>query len=154
MTAKNQDTFRSTSQFSIRLGSISRQEISMTEQIPTHAKRIFLAPAPRRVREIFDEEDLARLSRLGELIVHEEGPVTDAVFEEKEADATIIIGQIDLPRTRLDRAQNLRAVINVEVNFVPNIDYEHAFRRGIRVLNVSPVFAEPVAEVALGMALD
>lgn len=121
---------------------------------PTTSQRIFLAPAPRRVGEIFDQEDLARLSSLGDLIIHEDGPVTDQVFEEKAADATIIIGQIDLPQARLNRARNLRAVINVEGNFLPNIDYAHAFRCGIRVLNVSPVFAEPVAEVALGMALD
>ena len=123
---------------------------------PTHRpeQRIFLAPAPRRVHEILDEGDLARLARLGNLIIHDEGPVTDAVFAEKAADATIIIGQIDLPKERLERAPNLRAVINVEGNFLPNIDYEHAFRSGVRVLNVSPVFAEPVAEVALGMALS
>ncbi len=126
----------------------------MTDQIHTPAQRIFLAPAPRRVGEILDDSDLARLACLGDLVIHEEGPVTDAVFEEKAADATIIIGQIDLPKARLDSAHNLRAVINVEGNFLPNIDYEHAFRCGIRVLNVSPVFAEPVAEVALGMALD
>lgn len=117
-------------------------------------QRIFLAPAPRRVSEIFDQEDLARLAALGELVIHEDGPVTDAIFAEQASAAQIIIGQIDLPKERLDQAPKLRAIINVEGNFLPNIDYEHAFRRGIRVLNVSPVFAEPVAEAALGMALD
>ena len=126
----------------------------MPDHIHAPAQRIFLAPAPRRVDDIFDAEDLARLSNLGELLIHEDSPVSDAVFATKAVEATIIIGQIDLPKTRLDRAQNLRAVINVEGNFLPNIDYEHAFRRGVRALNVSPVFAEPVAEVALGMALD
>lgn len=126
----------------------------MTASANQTTKRIFLAPAPRRVSEIFDQEDLARLSALGELVIHEDGPVTDAIFDEKAADAEIIIGQIDLPQARLDRAPALRAIINVEGNFLPNIDYDHAFRRGIRVLNVSPVFAEPVAEAALGMALD
>jgi len=42
----------------------------------------------------------------------------------------------------------------VEGNFLPNVDYAQCFRQGIRVLNVSPVFAEPVAEAALGMAID
>jgi len=126
----------------------------MTAQMQTAAQTIFLAPAPRQVSEIFDDDDLARLTRLGRLLIHEADPLTDAIFEEKAADASIIIGQIDLPKERLDRARNLRAVINVEGNFLPNIDYEHAFRKGVRVLNVSPVFAEPVAEVALGMALD
>ena len=76
--------------------------------------RIFLAPAPRRVSEIFDRDDLVRLAALGELIIHEDGPVSDALFDEKAADAQIVIGQIDLPRNRLARAHNLRAVINVE----------------------------------------
>ena len=116
--------------------------------------RIFLAPAPRRVSEIFDADDLARLSALGELVVHEDGPLGDAAFADKAADAQIIIGQIDMPRARLEQARNLRAIINVEGNFLPNIDYPCAFERGVRVLNVSPVFAEPVAEAALGMAID
>jgi phosphoglycerate dehydrogenase-like enzyme len=45
-------------------------------------------------------------------------------------------------------------VFNVEGNFLPNIDYGYCDRAGIRVLNISPVFAEPVAEAALGMAID
>jgi phosphoglycerate dehydrogenase-like enzyme len=45
-------------------------------------------------------------------------------------------------------------VFNVEGNFLPNIDYAYCFRHVIRVLNISPVFAEPVAEAALGMAID
>jgi len=42
----------------------------------------------------------------------------------------------------------------VEGNFLHNIDYGYCYRAGIRVLNISPVFAEPVAEAALGMAID
>lgn len=118
------------------------------------SKRIFLAPAPRAVSDIFDESDLVRLRALGELVVHEGVPVTDPLFEEKAADAEIIIGQIDLPESRLRRATSLTAVFNVEGNFLPNIDYGYCFRAGIRVLNISPVFAEPVAEAALGMAID
>jgi phosphoglycerate dehydrogenase-like enzyme len=117
-------------------------------------KRIFLAPAPRAVSDIFDENDLARLRAIGDLVVHEAVPVTDQVFEDQAADAEIIIGQIDLPESRLRQATSLKAVFNVEGNFLPNIDYSYCFRAGIRVLNISPVFAEPVAEAALGMAID
>ena len=117
------------------------------------ARHIFLAPSPRAVADIFDESDLARLRALGTLTIHEDGPVTDAVFDAN-AHADIMIGQFDMPAERLERAPNLRAIINVEGNFLPNIDYAVAFRHGVRVLNVSPVFAEPVAEVALGMAID
>jgi phosphoglycerate dehydrogenase-like enzyme len=118
------------------------------------SKRIFLAPAPRAVLDIFDESDLARLRALGDLVVHENGPVNETLFDGEAADAEIIIGQVDLPESRLKRTTSLRAVFNVEGNFLPNIDYGYCFRNGIRVLNVSPVFAEPVAEAALGMAID
>jgi phosphoglycerate dehydrogenase-like enzyme len=118
------------------------------------SKSIFLAPDPRTVSEIFDENDLKRLRAIAELVVHEDGHLTDSVFEEKAAKAEIIIGQIDLPEHRLKRTTSLRAVFNVEGNFLPNIDYDYCFRNGIRVLNISPVFAEPVAEAALGMAID
>ena len=116
--------------------------------------RIFMAPAPRAVGDIFDARDLERLRALGELVIHEDGPVTDAVFAEQAAGATIIIGQFELPAERLAQLPALRVVFNVEGNFLPNIDYGYCFSHGIRVLNVSPVFAEPVAEVALAMAID
>jgi phosphoglycerate dehydrogenase-like enzyme len=120
----------------------------------SRSKRIFLAPAPRGLSDIFDETDLVRLRALGDLVVHEDGPVGDRLFKEKVADSEIIIGQVDLPESRLRQALSLKAVFNVEGNFLPNIDYEYCFRAGIRVLNISPVFAEPVAEAALGMAID
>ena len=109
------------------------------------SKCIFLAPAPRIVSDILDENDLLRLRALGDVVIHEGGPVTDAIFEESAAKAEIIIGQIDLPESRLKRATSLRAVFNVEGNFLPNIDYAYCFRHGIRILNISPLFAEPVA---------
>jgi len=118
------------------------------------ANTIFLAPAPRVVSDIFDEESLRRLRALGDVVIHEDAPVTDAIFDDSAAKAQIIIGQMDLPEPRLKRATSLKAVINVEGNFLPNIDYAYCFRHGIRVLNISPVFAEPVAESALGMAID
>jgi len=118
------------------------------------SKRIFLAPAPRAVGDIFDESDLVRLRAVGDLVVHEDGPITDQLFEAKAADAEIIIAQFDLPESRLRQATSLRAVFNVEGNFLSNVDYSYCFRAGIRVLNINPVFAEPVAEAALGMAID
>lgn len=69
-------------------------------------------------------------------------------------EATYVIGQTDLPRDRLESAPHLKAIFNVESNFLPNIDYEYCFSRNIRVLTVSPVFARAVAELGLGMALS
>jgi phosphoglycerate dehydrogenase-like enzyme len=117
-------------------------------------KTIFLAPAPRTVPEIFDDNDLTRLRAIADVVVPDEGHVTETLFDEHAGSAEIIIGQIDLPESRLRRVPSLKAVFNVEGNFLPNIDYNYCFSNGIRVLNVSPVFAEPVAEAALGMAID
>jgi phosphoglycerate dehydrogenase-like enzyme len=64
------------------------------------------------------------------------------------------VGQTSLDAGRLARAARLRAIVNVEGNFLPNVDYEACFARGIHVLNASPAFAGPVAEWALGAALD
>jgi len=116
--------------------------------------RIFLAPHPRSITEIFHPSDLRRLQNLGKLVVHEESVVSEDIFEKSVINADIIIGQFDLPESRLERIPRLRAIFNVEGNFGPNVDYQHCFHRGIRVLTISPVFAEPVAELALGLAID
>lgn len=48
----------------------------------------------------------------------------------------------------------LRAVLNVESNLIDNMPYDVVFRRGIHVLTTGQVFAEPVAEMGLAMALN
>jgi phosphoglycerate dehydrogenase-like enzyme len=117
-------------------------------------RRILLAPAPRAVADIFDSDDLTQLRASGDLIVHEAGPLSDEHFDGIADNIEIVIGQIDLPESRLNKARSLRAIFNVEGNFLPNVDYGYCFRHGIRVLGIGPVFAEPVAEAALGMAID
>ena len=77
-----------------------------------------------------------------------------AMVEQHLPEVEVLIGQTDMPAERLERAAKLRAIINIEGNFLPNIDYATCFRRGIWVLNASPVFAQTVAEMALGMMLD
>src|ERR1700752_2675344 len=120
-----------------------------------NAKPLILAdPTPRKMDLIFDAADLARLSALGELVVHDSGPMPDALVERHLPEAAILIGQTALPRPRLERAKQLKAIFNVEGNFQPNIDYDYCFARGIHVLNCSPVFALPVAELALAAAID
>ena len=59
-----------------------------------------------------------------------------------------------MPAERLARAPKLKAIVNVEGNFLPNVDYAACLDRGMHVLNASPAFALPVAEAALGMAID
>lgn len=115
---------------------------------------ILLAPAPRRVADIFTAAQLDRLRALGELVIFDDQGPTPAEFDALAPRLLILLSQIDMPAERLLAAPRLRAIINVESNFLPNIDYACAMSRGVRVLSVSPVFAEPVAEAALGMAID
>jgi phosphoglycerate dehydrogenase-like enzyme len=116
---------------------------------------IVVDPQPRGLDEIFDAPTRARFERLGELIVHD-GPGRMAAerIERYLPEMTLLIGQTDMPKERLDRAKNLRAIINVETNFLQNVDYETCFQRGVHVLAPSSAFARPVAEMALGMAID
>jgi phosphoglycerate dehydrogenase-like enzyme len=48
----------------------------------------------------------------------------------------------------------LRCIFNVETNLLNNMPYETLFARGIHVVTTGLVFAEPVAELGLAMALN
>ena len=115
---------------------------------------ILVDPQPRTLMMICDPPTLARLQALGPLVVHEDGRMPDELVEQHLPDVTAIVGQTAMPAERLQRAPNLRAIVNVEGNFLPNVDYAAALDRGVHVLNASPAFALPVAEAALGMAID
>lgn len=108
---------------------------------------------PRLIDVMFTPADKARLEKLGRVVWHDGEPAPDSLIEEHLPHAVAIIGQTALPRERLDRAPNLRLVANVESNFLPNVDYAECARRGIYVVATGPVFAQPVAEMALGLAL-
>ncbi|WP_334319102.1 hydroxyacid dehydrogenase [Termitidicoccus mucosus] len=111
-------------------------------------------PHPRRIDVLFNSETKRRLESLGDVIWHDGAPASDAHIERYLPEVTAIVGQSALPRERLERAKKLKVVFNVESNFLPNIDYIECHRRGIHVLSTAPVFAKPVAEMSLGLALS
>jgi phosphoglycerate dehydrogenase-like enzyme len=115
---------------------------------------ILIDPQPRTMEMIFDAEARRRLSDIADLTVFDSGPMPAPMLEEVLPKAEILIGQSDLPRERLERAAKLRAIFNVEGNFLPNIDYSYCFEHGIRVLIASQAFAVSVAEMALAFGLD
>ena len=115
---------------------------------------ILIDPQPRTLSLICDDETRARLESLGRIVLHEDGPMPAETLDRHLPDAEILISQADLPAERLSRATKLKAIFNVEGNFGPNVDYAYCAANGIAVLSVGPAFARPVAEIALGMAID
>jgi len=113
---------------------------------------VLLDPTPRQSSEIFTKQNLAKLHEL--YSVRERGEVDAKTFYNAHLpEAMFVLGQPDLSAQMIDRARNLRAIINVEGNFLQNMDYEACFRNKIHVLVISPVFAQPVAELSLGLTL-
>lgn len=110
-------------------------------------------PHPRSLDLMFTPEDRAKLDEMVTLIQSDEEPMPAALVDKHLPDASFVMGITPMPAERLARARNLKAILNVEGNFLGNVDYETCFQRGIHVLAISPVFAEPVAEMALGMAI-
>jgi phosphoglycerate dehydrogenase-like enzyme len=108
---------------------------------PQTGPRIFAPAARARLESAFDVIDL-------------EGVNDASAIDRSLANAFAVVGQPDLDGERLVRAKHLRAIINVEGNFFPNVDYQTAFQRGIRVLGCGTAYADAVAEMALGLAID
>ena len=113
---------------------------------------VIAAPHPRSLDLIFTAEALARLRatyRVAEM--HH-----DSVASQEPgtlAQARYILGQPPLTAEAIAAMTNLRAILNVESNLLANMPYEPLFERGIHVLTTGRVFAEPVAEIGLGLAL-
>ncbi len=115
---------------------------------------ILVDPLPRTLDLIIEPSVRARLEALGEVIVSEDRQMPAEEVERYLPDTVLIFGQTDMPRERLDRAPRLKAIINVESNFLPNVDYQACVERGIWVITPASAFASPVAEASLAMALD
>ena len=115
---------------------------------------IIVDPLPRKLDEICDPETRARLERLGRLVVSEQAPMDDRTVDDLIPVASLLIGQTAMPTERLERAVHLKAIFNVETNFLSNIDYRMCQARGIWVLSPTAAFAQVVAEAGVAMAID
>lgn len=115
--------------------------------------QILYDPEPRASAEIFSPEALTQL-RATHSLAEWQGEDRAAFYARHLPQTEILISQQPMEADRLALAPRLRAIFNVETNFLPNVDYETCFQRGIHVLAPGAVFAAPVAEMALGMALS
>ncbi|WP_075290866.1 hydroxyacid dehydrogenase [Pararhizobium arenae] len=116
-------------------------------------KLVISAPEPRTLDLIFTPQARQILDERYDVIEADPNDIAglgDAVLQE----ARYIVGQPPLSRETLDRMPKLRAILNVESNLINNMPYEVLFKRGIHVVTTGQVFAEPVAELGLAMALN
>jgi phosphoglycerate dehydrogenase-like enzyme len=114
---------------------------------------VISAPEPRTLELLFRPdalEDLRTRYDLRECGADEIEDLPDDVL----AKARYIVGQPPISEALLDRLKSLRCVFNVEGNLMGNMPYDRLFERGIHVVTPGSVFALPVAELGLALALD
>ena len=111
-------------------------------------------PYPRTLDLIFTKKKLKELKSKYKVLSIPKGNNKKKFYEDNIHKATFIMGQPNLNRKLLSKAKKLKAIINVESNFMNNMDYDYCFKHGIHVIATSPVFSKPVAEIALGMTLS
>ena len=116
---------------------------------------VLVDPYPYTYSQIFAAPRSAWLEQEFEVIAGPEGASLDeAVFEKYLPQCVAIVGLMPMGKERLELAPKLKVIFNSGGNFKQNIDYEYCVDRRIHVLNCGPAYAEAVAELALGLALD
>jgi len=114
---------------------------------------VISAPEPRTLDLIFTPQALVALKTKYRIV--EADPDTIAGLDDDVlSQVRFIIGQPPLDHATLERMPQLRAILNVESNLINNMPYDVLFARGIHVVTTGQVFAEPVAELGLAMALN
>ena len=114
---------------------------------------IIVDPYPREMKLIFTPKKLQLLKKKYQLI-NAPNKNKQNFYEKNIAKADFIIGQPNLPSSLLIKAKKLKAIFNVESNFMDNMDYEYCFSNNIYVLSTAPVFAQTVAEIAVGFTFS
>ncbi|HEX2556106.1 MAG TPA: hydroxyacid dehydrogenase [Microvirga sp.] len=114
---------------------------------------VLSAPHPRTLDLIFSPEARARLHAAYD-VVEAEPAAIGSLNDERLGSVRYILGQPPIPADLLRRLRSLRCVFNVEGNLVGNMPYETLFERGIHVVTTGAVFAEPVAEMGIALALN
>lgn len=114
---------------------------------------VISVPEPRTLDLIFTPAQKQKLFDSYEVV--ETAPDRFALLGDAVlARAVYVIGQPPISDQTLAKLASLRCVLNVESNLINNMPYETLFQRGIHVVTTGAVFAEPVAELGLGLALD
>lgn len=116
--------------------------------------KVIAAPYPQKLNRLFSEEKIHMINSLADFVFLGDEKTAGDEIDRHLPDAAAVIGQMEMPESRLRLAPGLRAIFNVEGNFYQNIDYDYCFNNGIYVLNCGEAYALAVAEMALGFAID
>jgi len=114
---------------------------------------VISAPEPRTLDLIFTPDALKHLHEKYQVIEADPDNIS-SLDDEILARVSYIIGQPPLSHDTLERMPQLRCILNVESNLMNNMPYDVLFQRGIHVVTTGKVFAQPVAEMGLAMALN
>lgn len=114
---------------------------------------VLSCPLPRTLDLIFTPQKLEKL-HAHYRIVETTDEALPGLPDEILGEARYIIGQPPLTEETLARLKSLKSVLNVESNLLNNMPYDTVFSRGIHVLTTGQVFAMPVAELGLALALN
>ncbi len=114
---------------------------------------VISAPEPRTLDLIFAPRALAAFRSRYRVVETAADALAD-LPDDVLGQARYIVGQPPIQQGTLERLEALRCVFNVESNLIDNMPYETLFSRGIHVVTTGLVFAEPVAELGLAMALN
>ena len=114
---------------------------------------IIVDPFPREMDLIFRPNKMKLLKKNFKII---NAPSKNKLkfYKQYISKADFIIGQPDLPKSLLSLSSKLKAIFNVESNFMDNMDYDYCFKNNIYVLSTAPVFAQSVAEIAVGLTIS
>lgn len=111
------------------------------------------APDPRSIDLIFTDDQKTTLFEKYTLLEVEPAAVNH-LDAKTLSSARYILGQPPLTLDTLQKMSNLKCIFNVESNLLNNMPYEYLFQTGVHVVTTGAVFAEPVAELGLAMALN
>ena len=84
---------------------------------------IITDPHPRTLELIFRNKTLRKLKKKY-LLIKVPKKNKKSFYEQNIHRATFIIGQPNLPTSLLTKAVKLKAIFNVESNFIHNMDYD------------------------------
>ncbi|WP_421725978.1 NAD(P)-dependent oxidoreductase [Bauldia sp.] len=108
----------------------------------------------RTIEELFTPDDFDKLRETCEVVGGGDRPLSAAELDASlDSMAFLVAAHPRLDRATLDRAANLKAVIEVAGTFRAGLDYEACFARGIEVLSCAPGFRQSVAEMTVGLML-